>query len=357
MIQTYLEMMRQGNELCRRGDYRCACPCYAEAAIIAQQSRDAGRELEAREKLVVWKANTGRWDETAEDARRLGEKARALHADARIADSTLAHALVCSDLRRAEALEVLDVRNHWPEIEQLLSRALDAARGRQDSFHQCYCLMELGGCAARVGRYKEARKWLDEAESLLGHQLGSQEYFLFNISCYKSILARYLGEHDQAIDFARRGLQAAQSGGNPQYIAYARLILARALHAQKNFHNALSLLEQVHSEAMKCGWMQEEQQSGFSMAEVLTNLQRLDQAESTARRALELAEELSFREDQVKCLVCLGRILLIRENHGEASTVLEDARLLARRRHYPDHLETAKELMRAVKRSFVGEGK
>lgn len=348
MSETYHDCMQEGDRFCRGSDYHCACLCYAKAATVAQQDGDARRELRAREALVVWKSNIGRWDATAGDARRLAQRAQSLHAAGQIRDDTVAYYQMCSDLRLAEALKALDCRNHWPEIKRLLAAARQTARHRHDAFCETYCVMNLGGCATRVGEYRKAGVWLDEAESLLRTSLSSQQYLPFSTYCKKSNLLRRLENCDEAIKYAQQGLQTAQTGGNPQYIAYAKLTLARALHARKKHREALSLLEVVLSEAMKHGWINEERKSGLAMAEVLTELRHLDQAELAARRALELAEELSLCEEEVKSLICLGRVLTLRHDRDETSRVLKRIEQLASQRNYPDHVKAAKELAKAV---------
>jgi tetratricopeptide (TPR) repeat protein len=70
-----------------------------------------------------------------------------------------------------------------------------------------------------------------------------------------------------------------------------------------------------------------------------------EQAEPSARRALELARETKLKEEEVECLLSLGQVLLALKRREEAREILQQARRLSQERDYADHFQKAEELL------------
>jgi len=93
------------------------------------------------------------------------------------------------------------------------------------------------------------------------------------------------------------------------------------------------------------GWKGNEQVAEYLRGELLREMGHPDQAESAARRALELVREMKFKEEEVECLLSLGQVLLALKRHEEAREILQQARRLSQERDYADHFEEAEELL------------
>jgi len=93
------------------------------------------------------------------------------------------------------------------------------------------------------------------------------------------------------------------------------------------------------------GWKGNEQVAEYLRGELLRDMGHPDQAESAARRALELVREMKFKEKEVECLLSLGQVLLALKRHEEAREILQQARRLSQERDYADHFEEAEELL------------
>ena len=61
-------------------------------------------------------------------------------------------------------------------------------------------------------------------------------------------------------------------------------------------------------------------------------------------RALELAQEMQVKEEEVECLLSLGQALQALGEPQEAFEVLRHARRLSQERNYEDHFNKAEEL-------------
>jgi len=334
------DVIQQARQCFNRGEFRRAIALYEEIAAWARQEGETARELEALEGIPPALANAGEPESMLRAATNLLHRARELNNEKYQMRATI---------WLAAAISRIDLRGRWYELRPLLLDGLATARRLGDDHWEIYCLMRLGGYAVRVGEEEQGFAWLQEALNAIGPNTDAREFFRHNIYQSLSFLMRKRGNHIEAVRYAEMSLGAAKEDGNPNFIANIQLTLARAEQARGELDEAFRLVEEVLPQVQQMGWKGDEQWGEYLRGELLREMGHPEQAEPSARRALQLARERKVKEDEVECLLSLGRVLLALGRRDEARDALVQARRLAQERDYADHFEKAEELLSEMK--------
>jgi tetratricopeptide (TPR) repeat protein len=335
---TLWELVDQGRRAFYQGDFSRAIFWFDLAASHARQESNADLELQALSWLSVAWGNTGNAQKMIEFATRLLARARQV--------SSEKYQMVAA-LRLANALAEIDLRGRWNELRPLLLEGLDAAHRLGDEFYEVYHLVLMGEYAIQMGEDESGFRWLQQALDTLQPSTEHRNYFSYRVYRALSWLMQCRHDHHKALRYAEMAIDAAQKDGNPQFIADAQLTLVRAKQALREPPEALELVvEEVLSKARQMGWKGKEQVAEYLRSELLREMGHPEQAEPSARRALELAREMKLKEQEVECLLSLGQVLLALKRPQEAREVLQQARRLSQERDYADHFQRADELLR-----------
>lgn len=209
----------------------------------------------------------------------------------------------------ASRLADLDVHHYWHEIHSLL---LEGVRdGHSPLIREAGEIVEhlrrLGEYAVDVGQLDDGlqrpQQALNEVEGLTGR--GSRAPYRYGI-------------HGNLYDLMR---------------GHGDLV------------DALRLVEEVLPQAQQKGWKNVVRWAEYLRGELLREKGCLEEAEPAARRALALAQEMKFKEEEVKCLLSLGQVLLVLERTEEAHAVLRQARRLSQEQDYTDHFKKVEDLL------------
>jgi len=341
---TLWELIDRGRQAFYQGDFSGAIFWFDLAASHARKESNTDLELQALSWLSVALGNTGNAQKMIEVATRLLARARAT--------SNEKYQMVAA-LRLANALAEIDLRGRWNELRPLLLDGLDIAHRLGDEFYEVYHLVLLGEYAIQMGEDESGFHWLQQALSDLDSQLSIEHRNYFRYRAYQALsrLMQCHHKHQEALRYAEMAIDAAQEDGNPRFIAGAQLTLVHAKQALREMTvremtEGLQLVEEVLPKAQRRGWKVEEQKAEYMRGELLREMGHPEQAELAARRALELAREMRFKEEEVKCLLSLGQVLLALKRREEAREVLQQARRLSQERDYADHFQRADELLR-----------
>jgi len=332
MPPTASELTSLGIETFDRGEYLGALDRFGEAISRARQEGQGEQELNALDWLCTSLFNTGEYRATVTANQRLRRRAEQL-------DS--AEYQMRSLLGEAVTIERCDLRRRWPEVRSLLLAGLNIAHRLHDVYYEVCHLSRLGGYAVRAGDAEAGRAWLVEAGVKITRGVTKRDYLRYILHRYFSRCALGLGNVALGWTYAQFAQQAAIQFGNPNFVATSHLYLARAERARGRLQPALERVERALSGALQMHWRVDEQDAEQQRGELLCDLGRPAAAETAAQRALELAREMSMKEEEVRALLCLGRV---RPGVGGHRSLTEALRL-ARERAYADHAAAAQRLL------------
>lgn len=179
-------------------------------------------------------------------------------------------------------------------------------------------------------------------------EMDGRSFLLGEVYGSFSLLMRKRGIHTEAIRYAEMAVGARRADGNPQFVVTAQLFLIRAELALGERGEALRLIEVVLPQAHRMGWKAKEQEAVYLKGEIERELGHAKEAEVAAREALQLAQEMKLKEEEVECLLSLGQALLGQKRHDEGCELLKQARRLSQERNYEDHFNNAEVLLQGV---------
>lgn len=325
----------------KRGDYQGAVNCFEKVVSQARELNLIDLELESLAWLPVAWHNSGHYQKMVETATYLMLRARQLRNE---------HYQMQAGLRLSGGMASLDLRGYWPQIQTVLLDGLAVARRLGDTFYLIYHLMQLGRYAALVDEVDEGYSWLQDALSELTPDMERRSiprclfptniYGGFSIVMYKQKI------YDEAVRYAHMGLTAAQRDGQPHFIVCARLDVARAEEKRGGFEAALTMVDMVLTDPQLQGWRGVEQESLYLKAKVLSQIDQATTALPIIEQALEMALVMEMKEDEVKCLLVLGQVLVALEQQPAGLDTLQKAHRLSQERNYPDHFEKAETLLK-----------
>ena len=337
--QSPSDLIEQGRQHFNRGDYRRAVTCYQEAAVLARAQGNDDAELLALDGLGFAFQNLGNFQKQIEVATRLLARARQTQYETYQMRATFLLVI---------ALARLDLRGRWQELKPLLLEGVRLARHLDERYFEIYHLARLGRYAVRMGEEEQGFAWLQEALNLIGPDTENRSYFLGEVYGSLSLLMRKRGIHTEAIRYAEMAVGARRARGNPQFVVTAQLFLIRAELARGERAEALRLVEEILPQTRRNGWKAKEQEAEYLRGEIERELGHPKEAEVAAREALQLAQEMKLKEEEVECLLSLGQALLTQKQHDEAYELLKQARRLSQERNYDNHFNKTEAILQTL---------
>lgn len=338
--QNITDLIQQGRTCLDRGDFRGAIARFEQAAAQAHSWGEGDNELVALSWLPAAWGSVADHQREMEAATRLLTRARELRRE----DYEL-----IATLRLAEAIADLDLRGHWRELKPLLLQGLETSRRLQKVWYELYHLMLLGVYAVKVGEPEQGQAWLTQTLNALQPDIerNTVPKCLFRLNIYSAFanLMRQRGDNADALRYAEMAVGVAQEEHNPAFIAEASIVLARVRYDRGEYTDAQHIVEQVLPSARQNNWKAVEQAGEYILSQVEREIGQPDAAEAPARRALQLAQDMKLKEEEVLCLLSLGQALNAQRRKHDADEVLTQARRLAQERDYADHFEYAERLL------------
>jgi len=317
-----------------RGKIEDSIQRLIEAIAQAQKEGDLDTELLARTNLCEAYTRLGNCAEAMECATVLLGKSR--EAQLKQYELRAIGSLVM-------AMQQIDLRGRWQELQPLLLEGLEIARSLSISYWEVQILELLGSCATRMREYEEGLRWLQKALDALRPGEDEEEFFRTRIYEAFSNLARLRGDGDEAIRYAEIALGTASN--IPHLVAIAKLALAQAQRMVGERAIALELTEEVLFWATRERWRVQEQFALYLRSEIARELGYLDTAEEAVLQALELARAMRMKEEEVKSLLSLGQVLGLLGRRDEAQHAFQQAKQISQNQGYADHLDKSEELV------------
>src|SRR5262249_37791929 len=146
-------------------------------------------------------------------------------------------------------------------------------------------LSRLGEYAVKVGEPERGLTWLQEAITAITPDLECAHFF--RCITYENIshLMREKGNVAEAVRYAEMAVGEARLDGNPEFVANAQLVLARAERARGERLEALRLVEELLVDARQHSWKAEQQEGEWLRAELERDLGHPAVAEQAAWHA------------------------------------------------------------------------
>jgi predicted ATPase/class 3 adenylate cyclase len=263
----------------------------------------------------------------------------------RALERALEHAVRGGDAREAAgALMRLAMALYYgpAPVPEAIRRAEETlARTRGNRVVESTFLVSLAGLHAMAGRFEEARELFARGEAIV-EELGFKVW-LAGFSLVASDIELLAGDLAAAEAHLRRGYQAFEEMGERSLLSTVSAELAETSYAQGREEEAerfAAMSEQLAGQkdvASQIGWR-------TIRARVLARHGSLDDAESLARDALELAEGTDNLGSQGSALVALAEVLEVAGRSEEAGPLLDRARELFRRKGNAVAAEKTREL-------------
>ncbi|MEO0248108.1 MAG: hypothetical protein ABIN58_00925 [candidate division WOR-3 bacterium] len=252
---------------------------------------------------------------------------------------------ITAQIRLAETVASRDPHSTWKEVRPLLEKGKEAARRQGDVFWEAYYLMRIAqywmlqGSLANAERdFKRALDFIERVETQERKWLESEVWMqLAEVAIRQNQL-------DRALRYAEMAATIAGEYGKG-WEARARIVQAYVLRAGGKSKESLALVESVLPVLRSYGWKRTEQEALYLRGMLLLEAERREEAEASLRRALQLADETGLKEEEIKCMIALGEILLSIKPQ-EAVGILKKAHELSRQRGYTRYAKTAKDLLR-----------
>ncbi len=332
--------IRLGDERYVLGDFRGAIQWYQSAAKIASSHAYHDPALAAW--IRVSEASHAIPDikqaiESATSALVLARKVQSVRYELK--------AILCL----VEALGLIDLRNRWHEVQPLLIAGIEQSRMLDDSMLQVDYLMRLGEISIRLYEAEEAYTCLQDALNALNfHTNGARKSHHCRLYLAFSEWHRKHGSLNEALRYVEMAIGVARESKSPYLLALSQLGMAHVGLLGDEYRKALGFAEEALLQARKMGWKNVEQQGEGLQCKLAYKLGLLDEAETAARKALDLAREIQTREAEVESLLNWGEVLLARQHYTDAHDKLNQARRLSQERDYADHFAQAEKLLQSL---------
>jgi DNA-binding NtrC family response regulator/tetratricopeptide (TPR) repeat protein len=268
---------------------------------------------------------------------------------------------------------VQTVQGQLEECQESIRRALAIERTPDTAPHQGFALVLAGELHHWAGEYAEAITWLDEAVRLMrehrellpllegmwmtglvlgarGELAGAQrqleetdglcekigdEVFHHRILNSRGWLAAEQGDLAQALEWGRRGAEAARARGDPETISNAELNLADCYVVTGDYalaHELLSGIRRRVEDPATSAWMQWRytQHLAASLGELALARGNLAEAHMHAKECIERAARYGSRKYLVRGKRLLADIELAAGRPREAEAPLRDALAVAK---------------------------
>ena len=333
------DLIEQGHEQARRGNLQGSITWYERAATLARTEGNDESEMDALYELSVAYDNMGENQKCIEMASHLLARARQVQNEQYQMQATFA---------LAATLAYLDLPGRWRELKPLLLEGRQIARDLGDRSFEIMHLIWLGDCTIEMGGEEEGFSILQEALNLIRPELVDCDYLFGKVYKALSQLMYKRGVYVEAIRYAEMSIGAFQKYGYPDHVVGVQLELARARHAQGESSEARRLIRHAWLQGRKMHVKYIEQKAEYLISELERDSGHHREAETAARQALKLAQEMKEKEPEVKSMLMLGQALLANKQLTEAREVLTQAHRLSQERDYADHFNKAEELLEGI---------
>jgi predicted ATPase/DNA-binding CsgD family transcriptional regulator/Tfp pilus assembly protein PilF len=200
------------------------------------------------------------------------------------------------------------------------AEGLEFAEQSGDAWVELSLMIDLAGAYLSLGRYDEARHWIEQARPLPGAAEGAwgHSYLTWNAS----LLAFDTGQTSRAVDLAQAMLETTQ---DRLHQTLARTLLARIALDGGDISRARDLYHQVRRAAIEMGdgWNEIAGLTGLGL--IALSEGDLEDARETLHDALRLAREKDLYELQLRTLVAAADWMAQR---GQIETAAEVLRLI-----------------------------
>jgi tetratricopeptide (TPR) repeat protein len=310
-----------------RRAWRVRLDCSLLSVVHGREPRTTDEVLQEAEQAIAALTELGDDAGLARAWLLLGEVHNihgAMAAMAQAAERAIGHARRAGDLAKVDLavsrIGIAIALGPMP-VEQAIALArelLDQARGR--GRWEAGLLRALARLEARRGRFAEARALLAEGRAIV-EELGLR----FNLALYaltSGEVEALAGELVAAERELRRCYELSLRLGDRQYVAVAPN-LAEVLHLQGRDREALRFTEEVEATA----WVDVPEQFLWrkARARVLAAQGDVQQAERLAREAVELAARTDHLEEHADALMTLAEVLRQDGRAEEATPALREA--------------------------------
>ena len=332
------ELMQFGIDQYHAGELASSAQYLEEAIITARKEMNIDTELLARSNICEAYIRMGSSSKAIEVATALLARAKQVGSD---------EYEVRGIGRLAMAVQLFDLRGRWGELKPLLTDGVEKANKLGLTYWEIQNLETLGSCAVKMGLLDEGFQWLQRALTAIHPGVFEEDYFRSRIYQSLSSLMRLRGNAEEAVRYAEVALGIATSNKNntPNLVASAKLSLAESLYLGGERAEALEYVHDALYSSRREKWIVQEQFAEYIHSRLEFDLGHLDVAEQAARQALVLAGEIKMKEEEVICLMELGKILLNKGGKSEAIEILNKARIFSVERGYDNHKYNAERLL------------
>jgi tetratricopeptide (TPR) repeat protein len=202
--------------------------------------------------------------------------------------------------------------------------------------------LDLYGIAGDINGQAIAHDLIATAEFHIGQWLEAERHYLRAHEIFALIGNKYSlaladnnlggialnqGRLDEALDFYRRALRSLEQMGESLYVQGALHVnlghtFVRRGEAEAAYQH-LQIAESYFEQAQTRDYWLPEMHRHFAEAAMLSD--DLAGAEAQAQKALDLARELSMRNEEGNSLRVLGKIACVRDDHGKAERYLTES--------------------------------
>ena len=256
--------------------------------------------------------------------------------------------------------EILMIQGHYEESLSFLALALPANLDQSDvAIRQ---KLTQGAACARLGRFDQATKLLNEATALaqMGHpellddcllregtlyfhrgdtlaarvayraalqaaQQQKDEYLEVAALGSLAVASTRLEHYDEAIDWSDRALKRSQALGDLRSVSKIEGNTGWSYHEIGDFVNALAQFENAERDAEQAGLVADRVYWLNSAAGVHYDLAEYSAAEAASQKAIELTRKLNDQGSTIECLQNLALVALAGNDFNSAKNYLAEA--------------------------------
>ncbi|RKR90392.1 regulatory LuxR family protein [Micromonospora pisi] len=309
----------------RRGDQRAVSVLREAANTIAPRAPDTAADLLLRA-LDLIDEDDPQHARVVADAVRLLASVGRLGEARELGDAALRHGLD-AETEAAILLGLAEALKHAGEdaaVVESTSRAL--ARPGVPDAARAHLLAIRAHALLYVDDHDAAERASVQSISV-GTAAGEPAAAVFGLAA-RSVVARTQGRLADAVQFAREGVQLADTAGGEARGRHPSLWLARALVATDRFTEADAMFELGEREAGQLGTAWSQPLWHFYRAELRLAAGRLDEAEAEAEAGLSVTERLSARALAVPLFGIAAELALRRDDLPTANAQIGRAREL-----------------------------
>lgn len=218
---------------------------------------------------------------------------------------------------------------HYESALKLLGRAVSQATDKKQPNVYLESLLTMARCSQALGRLSDAKQQLEQAVVLAGFLFEDENRLGVAKAMLAEILAT-LGELEAAKEQARAAVRIANRVGGPRGIALASLALAEIAIASGQFYDARDYAADAITEAHRAQRPHEHAMARSARARACLGLAAegvdgmLLDAESEARRAVQIADDSGAVRERALTRLTLSRVLVASGRREQAEAILHE---------------------------------